>query len=189
MSYSIVVADSSETSRKTIANILISKGYKVYQATDGAGVIRLTRSIRPNLTLLDINLWGIKAFDVARIIEDDNLSSVLFITSNPNENFYNNLKNMNLYSYILKPINQFQLIQIVEFSIMNLEKISKLNDKIKKLEDKIESRIKVDKAKGILMKKYSISEEEAYKFIRKKSMDKCISIGKIAEEIINNGKL
>jgi len=186
MNYSIIVADSSETSRNNIANILSSKGYKVYQATDGAGAIRLCRNIRPSLILIDINIWGIRAIDAAKIIEDDNISSVLFITNNPNDTFYKNLKDMKLYGYVLKPINSFQLTQTVEFSLMSLEKINKLEERIKKLETKIEAKIKSEKAKGILMKKFNITEDEAYKMLRKESMDKCLSMEKIAEEIIKN---
>lgn len=188
MKYSIIVADSSETTRNNIANLLNSKGYKVYQATDGGGAIRLARSINPDLVLLDINIWGIRAFDVAKVIENENISSVIFMSNNPDENFYQKLKEMKIYAFINKPIVSAQLINIVEFSLINSNKINTLENKIKKLENKLNERKLLDKAKGILMKNKSISEDEAYKIIRKKSMDECISIEKMSLNIINNDK-
>ena len=59
-----------------------------------------------------------------------------------------------------------------------------LEAKVKKLEKTLSARKKVDKAKGILMKKMNFSEEQAYQYLRKKSMDECTTIEKIAERII-----
>ncbi|QXM06437.1 ANTAR domain-containing response regulator [Crassaminicella indica] len=183
-SYRIVVADSSEGSRKLICKLLNKKGYKTYQATDGAGAIRISRSIFPELVIMDTNLWGINAYEAARIIEEDKLSTVIFATSNPTSAFYEKLKNMNIFAYVVKPIYPEQLYQMVEFSIMNASKIHLLSKKIEKLENTLESRKKIDRAKGLLMKALKITEDEAYKLLRKKSMDDCVSMNVIAEKII-----
>lgn len=183
--FSIVVADSGETSRKSICKLLVKKGYKVYQATDGAGVIRIARQVYPDLVIMDENIWGIKAYDAASIIEDDKLSTVIFITNSPSLSFYESLKTMNVFAYINRPINPDQLYQIVEFSIMNSSRINKLEKKVQKLEETITDRKNIDKAKRLLIKKHGISEDEAYKMLRKESMDECISMGKVAEKVIN----
>ncbi|QEK12915.1 ANTAR domain-containing protein [Crassaminicella thermophila] len=186
--YRVVVADSSESSRKQICRLLNKKGYKIYEATDGAGAIRISRSIFPDLVIMDMNLWGINAYEAARIIEEDRLSTVLFITSNPNKTFYEKLENMNVFAYIMKPIKADQLYQMIKFAIMNSNKIKLLSKKIEKLENTLQSRKKVDRAKGFLMEKLGISEEEAYKLLRRKSMDACIAIDKMAEKIIEQYK-
>ncbi|MCT4605927.1 MAG: ANTAR domain-containing protein [Marinisporobacter sp.] len=183
-SYRIVVADSSEGSRKVICKILNQKGYRTYEATDGAGVIRISRKIYPNLVIIDTNLWGMNAYEAARIIEEDQLSTVLFVTSNPTSTFYEKLKNMHIFAYVMKPIHPDQLYQMVEFSIMNANKINLLSKRIEKLENTLEGRKKIDRAKGFLMKDLGISEEEAYKLLRKRSMNACISIDEMAEKVI-----
>lgn len=52
------------------------------------------------------------------------------------------------------------------------------------LQEELETRKKIEKAKGILMKEENLTEEEAYTKIRKFSMDKRKSIKEIAEAII-----
>lgn len=180
----ILISDSNEQSKKVIHDILARKGYKIYQSSDGAGTIRICRSIFPDLVIIDTNLLGINPYETARIIEDNKLSNVIFVTSSPSREFYENLKNMNIFTYITKPISLEQLYSIVEFSIANINKINFLEKKIEKLENTLEGRKKVDKAKGILMKKYNITEDEAYKLLRKSSMNECIAIEKIAEKVI-----
>jgi response regulator NasT len=187
-SYSILVADSSETSRKKICELLTMKGYKLFQATDGAGAIRIARSTFPDLVIMDVNLWGIQAYEAGRIIEEDRLSTVLFITNCASKGFYEKLQSMNVYAYIMKPIQQEQLHQTVEFTIRNAKKIRSLEKKVATLEHSLESRKKIDRAKGVLMEKYGISESEAYSMLRKQSMDQCITMDKMAEKIIGTNK-
>lgn len=52
------------------------------------------------------------------------------------------------------------------------------------LRDALESRKLIEKAKGILMKELGINEEEAYKSLHRKSMDKRISMKDVANAII-----
>lgn len=128
------------------------------------------------------------AYEVAEIIESNKLSTVLFIAQNPNIDFYEKLKKMNVYAYITKPINAEQLYYTVEFTIMNSGKINSLSNKIQKLETALESRKKIDIAKGLLMKNLRINENDAYQMLKKKSMDECTPMDKIADKIINQYK-
>jgi len=188
VNHTILVADSGETSRNIISNLLIRRGYRIYKASDGAGAIRLARSIRPHLVIMDVNMWGINAYEAARIIEEDNLSTVIFITASPDNDFFEKVKAMKVFAYISKPINSAQLFQIVEFSLINSTKINSLEEKVKKLENSLTSRKMIEKAKGLLMDKLKITENEAYKFLRKKSMDECISMENIAQSIVKQFK-
>ncbi len=182
--YRVLVADSVETSRKKLCGLIKKKGYKTYQATDGLGAIRLTRTVSPDLVIIDVNLWGMSAFEVGRIIEDNHLSTVIFITNKTDQNFYSVLKQMTIYAYILKPYQIEQLYNTIEFAIMNSNKINHLMKKVTKLENDMKNRKKIDKAKGILMSKLGIIENEAYNILRKRSMNECKAIYKVAEEII-----
>lgn len=182
--YRIVVADSAENSRKKICTLLNRKGYKTYQATDGAGAIRISRSIKPDIVIIDTNIWGIHAFEVADIIEEDKLSTVIFVTNKANSDLYDQLKKMTIFAYITKPIMPDQMYQTIEFAIMNSSRIQTLSLKVEKLECNLKSRKIIDRAKGLIMEQLSMSENDAYNHIRKKSMDACISMDIMAERII-----
>ena len=56
--------------------------------------------------------------------------------------------------------------------------------KTKVIQEELETRKKVEKAKGILMKDQGLSEDEAFSLIRKSSMNKRVSMKDIAEAII-----
>lgn len=181
----IVVADNDEAYRKAITDLLTKQGYKVYAAADAASTLRISRSIIPSLVIIDVNLRGMSAYDMGQIIENDNISTALFITGNPDKSLFDRLEKMNIYSYLTKPIIPSQFIQIIEFSIANAFRLRNLKAKILKLENTLTSRKKIERAKELLAEKLKISESDAYKTMRKESMDACKPMELIAEQILS----
>lgn len=181
---SVLVADSSQTSRNTIKDILVKRGYRVYQASDGSGAMRIARTIRPDLVLMDVSLWGTDVFETGSLMERERLSTVVYLTAKPDREFIEKLKSMKVFAYITKPINPAQLIQIVEFSIVNSNRIAVLEKRVEKLEGSLTARKTVEKAKGIMMERLGIPENEAYARLRKMSMDQGISMERVAKGMI-----
>ncbi|HEY5560958.1 MAG TPA: ANTAR domain-containing protein [Clostridiaceae bacterium] len=182
--YKILVADSDRKNGEMICTLLIARGYKVYQAHDSGETLRISRSLFPDLVIIDVNLIGVNAFKTARILEEDKVSNVIFISNNVDSEFYEQLKNMNIFAYVIKPIIPEQLYQTVEFSINNVKKFNDLQLKIMNLEIELKNRKLIDKAKGIVMERLKVSEDEAYKYLRKKSMDLSMSMYNLSVTII-----
>lgn len=180
----ILICDSSEYIRTNIKKLLLKRGFQVYEATNGLEALRLARSIYPELVIIDLNLWGMNSIEVGKIIEKDNISTVIYMTSKVDAVFLNEIEKMKLYAYIKKPIIGENLYQIIDFALINSNKINNLKRKVNDLEIEINSRKNIDKAKRMLIKKLNITEEESYSIIRRESMNRCISIEKVAQEII-----
>ena len=186
--YGILVADSGESSRISICSLLNKRGYTTYQASDGASTLRVARSVHPDIVLIDLNLWGMNAYSVGEIIEADKISSVLYLTANPDENLHQRLEKMMLFGYITKPIQKEQLYQIVEFAAVNSAKMKCLSSRIELLERTIENKKRIDLAKGLLIKRLGIDENQAHGILRKRSMDACIPLEDAAEMVIGEQK-
>ncbi len=181
---SVLIADSSQTSRNLIKNILVKRGYRVYQASDGSGAMRIARGIGPDLVLMDVNLWGTDVFETGSIIEREGLSTVVYVTSKPGSDFAEKIRSMKVFAYITKPVNPAQLIQMVEFSLVNSNRIKVLEERVERLESSLSARKTIDRAKGILMDRLGIPEQEAYSRLRKMSMDKGKPLEWAAKEVI-----
>lgn len=72
------------------------------------------------------------------------------------------------------------MAQMIAVAIEN----ARLVNEIQHMEDALETRKLVERAKGILMKKLEVSEDDAYSLMRKKSMDLRKPMKDIAEVII-----
>lgn len=182
--YSILVVHSQGTERKRLLGLLSQKGYRLYQSSDCAEMIRMARQLRPSLILLEIGVKGMPIFEAAKIVEKDGISSVLFLTDRVDGHFLKALERMNLYAYIREPIALDAFFRTVDFSIKMSEKIIGLNTRIRKLERQMESRIQIEKAKGLLMSHEQLSEDEAFGKMRKLSMDQCKSLEQVSLDLI-----
>lgn len=181
----MVIAGFSDAAKKKIKNTFSQKGYTVYECNDGATALRLVRNIRPDIVIIDSDLKGMNGYDVARIIEGDGIAPVLFIASAFQEDLIDIIKDRTMFTYIVKPISMHNLVSTVEYMTANYRRLSKMQEEINKLKNSLEARKKIERAKGLLMKYFNISEEEAYRKLRKESMDRCLSMEVIAEEILN----
>lgn len=172
MNNRIVIVDSDEKSRMRTATILHQYGYDVYQAREATKALRDARRLRPALVLVDTEMnRGLNAYELAKIIESDRISTCLFMSNRYDANLVAAMESLRLYAYVQKPIQPLALIQVIEFSLSMSQKLLALEEKVEDLESSLEGRRKMDRLKGILMEQKGISEPDAYRLIRKRAMD------------------
>ncbi len=188
MSCTIVIADDEPITRMDIAEMLNIAGYNIVgEASDGFEAIELCNRFKPDLAIIDIkmpNLDGLKA--TKAIVKENLASAVLLLSAYSGDEFIEKAREVGAIGYIVKPILERNLIAEVGVAISKGVEISSLKNQIEKYKNEIEKRKAVDRAKGILMYKYHITEEEAYIRIRKQSMDSHYTMKEIAEIIIKN---
>lgn len=184
----IVIADDEPITRMDICEILNEAGYSVVgEASDGLDAIELCRKHKPDLVLMDVKmplLDGLKATKV--IINEELANSVVVLTAYSGVEFVDRAKEAGVMGYLVKPIDEKALLPTIEVAISKGKEIEKMKFEIKRAKDDLESRKVIERAKGILMNKYSISEDDAYNRIRKLSMDKRCPMKQIANVIIMN---
>jgi Response regulator with putative antiterminator output domain len=184
MSSKIVVAEDEPITRMDICEILISYGYDVVgEASDGLQAIDLCRKFKPDLVLMDIKMPKLDGMQAAKHIINENLvQSVIILTAYSGKEFIDKVKELGVLGYIVKPIDEIKLIPQIEIAIA---KGKEINDRIKEFEQEIKNTKLIYKAKEILMEKYTLTENDAYKKLRKLSMDRQWSIVKTSKNLIN----
>ncbi|WP_096232484.1 ANTAR domain-containing protein [Thermoanaerobacterium sp. RBIITD] len=180
----IIIADSNDASRNTLKGMLLSSGHLIYEARDGGSAVRLSRSLMPDLVLIDMSITGMNAYEVAHIIDSDNVAPVILITHTIQRGFIEEVRNYSVFAYLIKPIDRSMLLRLVEFVVENYKKYSALKNEIENLKKQIEARKKIERAKGLLMKVKKMEENEAYTLMRKMSMDSTLPMETIAERIL-----
>ena len=91
--------------------------------------------------------------------------------------------------YVLKPIDEPVFIERLNMIYKNYKLYNDLKKEVEETKKKLEERKIIERAKGIIMAKYSLKEEEAYKKLRDLSMQKRISMSKLADIVIMTGGL
>lgn len=182
----IVIADDEPITRMDIREMLEEEGYNVVaEASDGFDVIELARKHLPDLIIMDIKMPLLDGLNAAKIIAKEELAGgVVLLSAYSDKSFIEKAKEVGVVGYLVKPLDNKSLIATIEISLSKCKELKEIKKNVKVLEKKLEARKVVEKAKGILMKQRSISEDEAYTYIRNLSMKKRVNMEEIARIII-----
>ncbi|GFR35109.1 ANTAR domain-containing response regulator [Thermobrachium celere] len=158
----VAVGDNDEEVLKSIQIMLVQMGCNVVALeTSGSALLRKIRSLNPDVSIIDVNLRGMSAFEISNVVEKQGICPCIITIKGSIDEYYDKLKDKLVFAYLQKPINAFNLRYAIESAYFNYKNIMNMDKKLK--ERKI-----IDKAKGLIMKKYNLTEERAYEYIRKK---------------------
>jgi response regulator NasT len=87
-------------------------------------------------------------------------------------------------AYVVDGLKQERVKPILDMAISRFNAFSRLSRELEEARSQIENRKLIDRAKGILMKSRSLSEEEAYALLRKTAMNQNRKITEIAQSLI-----
>jgi response regulator NasT len=180
----IVVAEDEAIIRLDIVETLTEAGFDVVaQAGDGAEAVRLALELKPNLVLMDIKMPGTDGLQAAEILSEHKIPVVL-LTAFSSTDLVDRASAAGVYSYVVKPFNPSNLIPALRIALSLHERISSQVQEVEDINEKLETRKLVDRAKGLLTEKMKLNEPEAFRWIQKASMDRRLTMKQVAITVI-----
>lgn len=191
MKIRVVIADDDIITRTDLKERVVEQGYIIVgEASDGIEAVEQCRLNEPDLILMDIKMPLVNGLDAAKIIYDEKLSDcIVIISAYSNKNLVDSAGDIGVMGYIVKPFQNNTLFPAIEIALKRCKEISGLKCKMEESNRRLNNRIVIDKAKGILMKRKGMTEERAYQYIRSMSMDKRKSMKDVSEMIIMSDEL
>ncbi|EJN93718.1 ANTAR domain-containing response regulator [Streptococcus ratti] len=186
MKYKVVIADDETIMRLDISEMLNNAGYDVVaQAKDGIEAVKLCEDYRPDLVVMDVKMPLLDGLSAAKQIIGSKYSlSVLLLTAYSEQELVQTASEIGAQGYVVKPIDERSLIPAVELAIANGRKQQELGQQLEKLKGKFEDRKYIDRAKGVLMSKQQLTEDEAYKTLRTIAMEKRLTMSELSRILI-----
>lgn len=180
----LVVEDESIT-RMDIAMMLEDNGYEVIaQASNGEVALEKAFSLNPDLIIMDIKMPKLNGLKASEIISKKLHTPILILTAYSQREYIERAKQANIMGYLVKPITEASLIPAVEIALKQAENANSYREQVQNINKQLQERKIVEKAKGIIMKKFNVPEDDAYKKMRKISMNKQVTLEKVAKHII-----
>lgn len=181
----VLLADPDPEFRKKLRDLLRQHGYLVVAETeDGRSTLQAAFQNQPNLVIMEGAIPGCKGLEVARLIEENRLAPVVLITSHTNREMIEEAKVSSVFGYLTKPIDEASLIPTIEMAMATFKRMAKMEEENRKLKMKLEEKMLVEQAKRLLMEKRGLSEQAAYRFLQKTSMDRASSLARVAQQVI-----
>ncbi|MGG7059767.1 ANTAR domain-containing response regulator [Clostridium nigeriense] len=181
MAIDVIIALNNDVISQKIKTILTGNGYNVIgMCTYGNELIRTIRQFSPSIVISGYKFKDINLIDIYENIGDE--CSFLAIVNEPYRSFVQEATDIFCIS---SPVNTSLLINTLDIIYQSEKRVKKLKEKVNDLEVKINERKVIEKVKGILMLEMSISEQEAYRYIQKNSMNAGLKMIDYAKNILN----
>lgn len=185
MSTRVVIAEDEAIIRLDLKETLQEEGYEVVGETGrGDEAVELVRQLTPDLAILDIKMPGMDGLSAAREISADRKSAVLILTAFSQRDLIEQARDAGALAYLVKPFQKSELIPAVEVALGRFREMQALADQNTTLEEQLETRKVVDRAKGILMDDHGMSEGDAFSWIQKRAMQDRATMRAVAEQVI-----
>lgn len=182
----VLVAEDESLIRLDIVETLTAAGFEVIaEAADGEEAVRLALELEPDLCVLDVKMPKIDGISAAEKILKEVPCAIVMLTAFSQKELVERARDAGAMAYVVKPFSPADLIPAVEIAFTRHQEMEALEDELADMTDRFETRKRVDRAKGLLMKNMGMTEPEAFRWIQKTSMDRRLSMREVADAIIN----
>lgn len=185
----VLVAEDESLIRLDLIEMLGEEGYEVVgEAADGASAVRLAEEHRPDLVVMDVKMPVLDGISAAARIVEQRIAPVLILTAFSQRDLVERAREAGAMAYLVKPFSKADLVPAIEMALSRHEELTQLENEVADLNDRLETRKLVDRAKGILQTRYGLSEPDAFRWIQKAAMDKRTSMREVAKVVLSDSE-
>jgi two-component system, response regulator PdtaR len=168
--------------------MLEEEGYSVVaEVGDGQQAVDRATELRPDLIILDIQMPVLDGLSAAERIASARIAPVIVLTAFSQRELVERARDAGAMAYLVKPFSKNDLVPAIEVARARFSEMTALDSEVRTLEERLETRKVVEKAKGLLMAEQGISEAEAFRWIQRTAMNQRTSMKALAQSIVDAG--
>ena len=181
----ILIAEDETIIRLDLRDLLERAGFEVCaEAKDGEQAVELARSEQPDLAILDVKMPKLDGIEAARRILDERPLPIVMLTAYGQEELVARAVEAGVFGYLVKPFREQDLLPAIHTARARHDELAALREEAESLGEALAARKAIERAKGLLMEKEGLSEEEAFARLRKASQVSGRPLKVVAEALI-----
>ncbi len=181
----ILIADDESLRLMSLHAQLEKLGHRIVgEASDGSTAVQLAREFKPDLAILDIKMPEKDGIDAAQEMMKERPLPIILLTAYSEKDLAQRAAEAHVSAYLMKPISEDDLLPAIALAMSRFAEFQELKQEANDLREALETRKLVERAKGILMRRLNLSEEEAFNRLQRRSMNENKKMGEIAQAII-----
>lgn len=185
MATRILIAEDETIIRLDLRELLERSGYEVCaEAKDGEEAVELARAEEPDLALLDVKMPRLDGIDAARRILAERPIPIVMVTAYGEDDLVARAVEAGVFGYLVKPFRESDLLPAIRTARARHEELLALRAEAESLSEALAARKAIERAKGLLMKRDGLSEDEAFARLRKASQVSGRPLKVVAEALI-----
>ena len=180
----IALVDDYRNILTSVSIALEAEGYRIQTYTDGAAALDGLKVNPPDLAIFDVKMPILDGISAAERIAADRIAPVVILTAFSQRELVERARDAGAMAYLVKPFTKADLVPAIEMAVSRYTEIKALDGEVSTLKDRLEVRKLLDRAKGLLQSEHGMSEPQAFRWIQKTSMDRRLTMRKVAEAVI-----
>jgi len=180
----VLIADDDRVILTTLAEGLESAGYSVVRANGGRQAIELSVCESPALAVLDIRMPDIDGIQVAQFLKENTEIPFIFLSAYGDEDTVKLAVEEGALGYLVKPIDVPHIIPTIESALKRSSEILKLSEDKKNLHVALSKDRSISVATGLIMERYHLSEQEAFRILRCQARSNRRKLDEFAKDLV-----
>jgi two-component system, response regulator PdtaR len=166
----ILVAEDETIIRLDLRALLEQAGYEVCgEARDGVEAVELARELEPDLAVMDVKMPRLDGIDAARRILEERPIPIVMVTAYGQDEIVSRAVEAGVYGYLVKPFREQDLLPAIHTARARHDELQALRAEAESLADALAARKSIERAKGVLMAKEGLTEQDAFERLRRAS--------------------
>src|SRR6059058_6310522 len=181
----ILVAEDETIIRLDLVEMLARAGLEVCaEARDGEEAVTLAREHAPDLAIMDVKMPRLDGIEAARRILDERPIPIVMLTAYGQDELVSRALEAGVFGYLVKPFREQDLLPAIRTAKARHEELAALREQADSLAEALEARKAIERAKGLLMERESLTEQEAFARLRKASQVSGRPMKVVAEAVV-----
>jgi response regulator NasT len=182
----VLIAEDEALIRLDLREMLVEEGFDVVgEAADGEQTVELATKLNPDLVICDIKMPKMDGIQAAAKITEERIAPVVMLTAFSQRDLIERARDAGAMAYLVKPFQKRDLLPAIEMATSRFAEIRALEAEVSGLRERLEARRLIERAKGILMTKHSLTEPEAFRWIQRAAMDNRTTMRSVAELVLS----
>jgi two-component system, response regulator PdtaR len=181
----VLVAEDETIIRLDLRDLLERSGFEVCaEARDGEEAVALALSEQPDVAIMDVKMPKLDGIEAARRILDERPIPIVMLTAYGQEELVSRAVEAGVFGYLVKPFREQDLLPAIRAARARHEELVALREEAESLADALAARKSIERAKGLLMEREGLTEQQAFARLRKASQISGRPLKVVAEALI-----
>jgi response regulator NasT len=181
----VLIAEDETIIRLDLRGLLEGAGHEVCaEARDGEEAVALAREYTPDVAILDVKMPKLDGIDAARRILDERPIPIVMLTAYGQEELVSRAVEAGVFGYLVKPFRESDLLPAIATARARYEELETLREEAESLGEALAARKSIERAKGLLMAKENLTEQQAFERLRKASQVSGRPLKVIADAVV-----
>ena len=181
----VLVAEDETLIRLDLKGLLEAAGYEVCaEARDGEEAVELARETEPDVALLDVKMPRLDGIEAARRILDERPIPIVMLTAYGQDELVQRAAEAGVFGYLVKPFREQDVLPAIQTARARADELQALREEAESLAEALAARKAIERAKGLLMEREKLSEQEAFERLRKASQISGRPLKVVAEALL-----